>query len=182
MDFSNLTWIPAANFSKNRNGVKPRLIVIHTAETPENEGRAKQVAAYFSSKKVQASAHYSIDDKMIIKSVLEADTAWAVDDWQLNLASISVEHCGSASQGLDGWKDIYSEAELNLSANLTAWISKRWNIPKIKITPEEILAGASGFCGHADITIAKKIAGGHTDPGKFFPWTHYMNLVNSIPN
>ena len=64
-------------------------------------------------------------------------------------------------------------------AVLAADIAKRHNIPLVKVSPADILAGKSGFCGHIDITVAKKIAGGHTDPGANFPWDAYLALVKS---
>lgn len=170
----------AVNFSKGRGGHIPHLIVVHTMETPESEGRAKQVAGWFAGKTApQASAHYMVDDKQVVQSVSEFDTAWACDDWLLNQQSISIEHAGSASQSPEQWNDAYSQAELKLSAQLAAEIAKRYRIPAIKLTPADILVGKAGFCGHADITAAKKIAGGHTDPGTHFPWDTYLGLVKS---
>ena len=168
----------AKNFTKGRSNHNPRLIIIHTMETPESAGRAKQVATWFNGKTApQASAHYMVDDKQIVQSVLEADTAWACDDWELNQVSISIEHAGSASQTPAQWADAYSTAELSLSAKLSADIAKRWSIPLVKLTPDDILAGKAGFAGHLDITKAKKIAGGHTDPGVNFPWETYLKLI-----
>ena len=172
----------AENYTKGSNGNIPHLIVVHTMETPESEGRAKQVAGWFAGKTApQASAHYMVDDKQIVQSVSEFDTAWAVDDYTLNQQSISIEHAGSASQSAAQWEDAYSQAELALSASLASQIAARYRIPLVKLTPEEILAGKSGFCGHVDITVAKKIAGGHTDPGSDFPWTEYLAKVQSQP-
>lgn len=158
--------------------MKPRLIVIHTMETPETVGRAKQVWRWFASKfSPQASPHYLTDAFAVEQSVLETDTAWAVDDRSLNQASISIELSGMASQTPAQWADPYSMAELALVAKLAAAISKRHNIPTVHLTPGQILSGKSGFCGHNDITVAKKIRGGHTDPGTNFPWTQFLALV-----
>jgi N-acetyl-anhydromuramyl-L-alanine amidase AmpD len=171
-------FVQATHYTKGRGGNKPRLIVVHTMETPESEGRAKQVAAWFAGTTApQASAHYMCDDKDVIQSVQEADTAWAVDDFALNEQSISIEHAGSAAQSAAQWADGYSLAELKISAALAADIAKRNNIPAVKLTPADVLAGKSGFVGHNDITIAKKISGGHSDPGANFPWTQYLNLI-----
>jgi N-acetyl-anhydromuramyl-L-alanine amidase AmpD len=164
----------AANYTKGRQGNVPNLIVIHTMESPESVGAAKQVANWFAGKTApQASAHYMVDNDLIVQSVQEADTAWAVDDWHYNTVSISIEHAGSAKQTAQQWQDPYSQAEL------AADIAKRWHIPAVKLSPEDILSGKSGFCGHVDITVAKKIAGGHTDPGSNFPWTQYLKLVGA---
>ena len=174
-------FIQAKHYTVGRNGIKPRLIVIHTMETPENYGRAHQVATWFSGANApQASAHYMVDNEDIYQTVKETDTAWAVDDWDLNQCSVSVEHAGNAAQTPSQWTDAYSKAELALSARLTADIAHRWGIPAVKLSPADILAGKAGFCGHNDITAAKKIAGGHTDPGPNYPWATYIAQVNAI--
>ena len=172
--------IKAKHYTPGRGGHTPRLIVIHTMETPENRGRAHQVAVWFSGpSSPQASAHYLVDDAEVYISVKEEDTAWAVDDFALNQESISIEHAGVAAQTSQEWQDNYSKHELENSARLASAIAKRWNIPVVKLTPADILAGKAGFCGHSDITAAKKIAGGHTDPGPNFPWDKYLGLVKS---
>ena len=176
----NIPFIGARHFTAGRGGNKPRLIVIHTMETPENNGRAYQVAQWFAgTSSPQASAHYMVDNAEVYQSVKEEDTAWAVDDFGLNQQSISIEHAGYASQSPTQWQDSYSKAELTLSAGLAAQIAARWSIPAVKLSPADILAGKSGFCGHADITAAKKIAGGHTDPGVSFPWDIYLTAVKA---
>jgi len=173
-------FITAKHFSVGRGTHKPHIIVIHTMETPENRGRAHQVAVWFSGANApQASAHYMVDDSEIYQTVKEENSAWAVDDWELNQQSISIEHAGTASQSLVQWQDDYSKSMLANSAKLAADICKRWSIPIVRLTPQDIIAGKSGFCGHNDITHAKKIAGGHTDPGPNFPWNAYLKLVQS---
>ena len=118
-------FIGAKHFTVGRNNNKPRMIVIHTMETPENNGRAYQVAQWFAGpSSPQASAHYMVDNAEIYMSVKEEDTAWAVDDFALNQQSISIEHAGSASQTPAQWSDAYSKQELALSAKLSADIRK----------------------------------------------------------
>lgn len=173
-------FIQAKHYTAGRGGKTPKLIVIHTMETPQTEGRANQVALWFAgSNAPQASAHYMVDDKEIIQTVNEADTAWAVDEFDLNEESISIEHAGYAAQTPAVWADAYSTAELALSASLSADIAKRHGIPVVRLTPAQIVAGESGFCGHVDITDAFKIAGGHTDPGANFPWASYLKAVQA---
>ena len=174
----------AKYFSPGRGAYKPHIIVIHTMETPENTGRAKQVWQWFAGKTApQASAHYMTDSHDVFQSVKETDTAWAVDDFPLNQQSISIELAGSASQTPAQWADSYSRAELKIVAQLCADIAKRWNIPIIKLSPADILAGKSGFCGHVDITVAKQIKGGHTDPGSNFPWADFIaSITHTAPS
>lgn len=164
-------FIQAVHFTKGRGNNAPRMIVLHTMETPETEGRARQVATWFAGKTApQASAHYCVDDKEIIKSVSELDTAWAVDDFPLNQQSISIELAGAASQTVAQWADVYSKGELTHLVELIKGIMAQHKIPAIHLTGAQILDGKSkGIAYHNDITVAKKIAGGHTDPGKNFP-------------
>ena len=167
--------IQAAHSSPGRGGHKPVLIVIHTMETPETEGRAKQVTQWFGGHTApQASAHYCVDDKFIYQAVKEEDTAWAVDDFLLNQKSISIELAGSASQTPKQWNDAYSKAQMVLVAQLVADIAKRNKIPLVRLTGNSVLTD-SGICGHFDITLAKHIAGGHTDPGISYP---YQTLIS----
>ena len=171
-------FLQAKYYTPGRGGTLPRLIVIHTMETPETYGRAKQVWRWLWGKtSPKASAHYMTDATTIEQSVLETDTAWAVGDWLLNRASISIELSGEASQTKAQWADAYSTAELTLVAGLVKEIATRHGIPLVRLTPADILAGKSGLCGHIDITVAKKIKGGHIDPGARFPWIDLLVKV-----
>ena len=171
-------FIPSKHFTHGRGGHPVKLIVVHTMEAPESAGRALQVAQWFAGPTApQSSVHFCVDNKTIIRCVDEQDTAWAVDDWGLNQQSISIEHAGFAAQTPPQWHDPYSQAMLKISAQLVAQLCRRHNVPKVKLSPAEIAAGKSGICGHADITAAKHIVGGHTDPGPNFPWADYMKLV-----
>ena len=63
-----------SNYRKGRNGVQ--FIVIHY--TGNDGSTAWQNAHYFHESKVEASAHYFIDNDSIFASVPEEDTAWSV--------------------------------------------------------------------------------------------------------
>ena len=170
----------AEHFTVGRNGNKIKYIIIHTMETPETKGRAKQVWQWFAGKTApQASAHYMVDATDILQSVEDLDTAWAVNDFPLNCQSISIELSGSASQTPAQWADAYSKAELANAAKLCADLAKKYKIPAVKLSPADILAGKSGFAGHVDITVAKAVKGGHTDPGKSFPWVLFLTQVQA---
>lgn len=168
--------IPSAHFSKGRGGNKPLWIFIHTMECGESENKAAQVANWFAGKTApQASAHYCVDDKQIYQCVAESDTAWSVDDFDTNQKSISIELAGAASQALAQWGDPYSKAQMALTQKLVADICKRNKIPLRRITPAYINSNSPGIGGHIDVTQAKKIVGGHTDPGINYP---YLTLIS----
>jgi len=173
--------IPAKNFSIGRGGKSVRMIVIHTMETPETPKRAEQVAQWFGGATApKASAHYCVDNTDIIQSVVDANTAWAVDDFDLNQQSISIELAGSASQSVAQWHDTYSTQEFAKLVELSKSLAKTYKIPAVRLTPSQILDGKTkGFCGHNDITEAKKIAGGHSDPGKNFGWSEFLKALSN---
>lgn len=172
-------FIQAKHFTAGRGTHTPRIIVLHTMETPETESRAKQVASWFAgSTAPQASAHYCVDDKDIIQSVKDTDTAWAVDDFDLNQQSISIELAGTAAQTAPQWHDAYSTAEFAQLVALSKALGAKYGIPAVHLTAAQILDGKTkGFCYHHDITIAKKIAGGHTDPGANFPIADFLKAL-----
>ena len=166
------------NFTSGRGGQKIRLIVIHTMECGETIGKAKQVLNWFTGKtSPKASAHYLADSKEIYQLISDDDTAWAVADQLLNQQSISIELAGSAFQTPAQWVDSYSKGELEIVAKLASELAKKYGIPAVKLSPADIIAGKSGFCGHADITVAKKVKGGHIDPGVSFPWSTFIAKV-----
>jgi len=177
-----IPFIKAKNFTKGRGGKKVKLIVIHTMESGEQPNKAKQVAQWFAGKTApDASAHYCIDDKYIVSAVDEKDTAWACAQGDTNRTSISIELAGKASQTKTQWNDKYSAAMLALTANLVAELCIKYDIPVKKLTPNQVRTG-SGIIGHVDVTLGYRIHGGHTDPGKNFPWKDFIAMVESNYN
>lgn len=154
-----------------------RLVVVHTMETGESRDVAENVARFFATTAVKASAHYCIDNDSIVKTVRVADVAWAAPG--VNHDGIHLEHAGRASQGSRGWKDKYSAAMLARSARLSARLSIAYNIPVRHLAVDELRAGKRGFIGHVDATHAYGPSGGHTDPGSSFPWDRYLAMVRA---
>lgn len=155
-----------------------RLIVIHTMETPEQQGRARWCAQYFAGPGApQASAHACIDDQEVVLCLPPSATAWAAPG--ANSDGYQVEHAGYASQGAAGWADAYSQRMLALSATHTAQIARAAGIPLRHLTDGELAAGQAGFVGHDQVSRVYKLSD-HTDPGPAFPWTQYMNLVAGV--
>jgi N-acetyl-anhydromuramyl-L-alanine amidase AmpD len=154
------------------------LLVIHTMECQELPGVAKRVAAWFmGATKPEASANFTIDNKDTIPVVDVKDIAWHAGDWTTNVRSIGYELAGKAAQTATDWKDPYSLAVLDNAARRVGADCKAYKIPVVKLTPEQVKAGAKGICGHIDVSKAFAVAGGHTDPGTAFPWTDFLALV-----
>ena len=68
---------------------------------------------------------------------------------------------------------------MKLVVALVADIAKRNGIKIARVNADRVL-NDSGICGHVDITTAKKIAGGHTDPGKNYPYTALIERAKAI--
>lgn len=159
-----------------------RLVVIHTAECPERENAATNVMNYLkdpksaTGKKINASAHYCVDNASIICGCDEGHTAWHAG--AVNEVSIGIEHAGYAKQNESDWSDKYSEGMLGLSAWLVADICDRWGIAKVKLSDSELRSGASGVVGHDQ--VSRVFGGTHWDPGPKFPWDSYMSMVQEV--
>ena len=158
---------------------------MHTAENQELPGQAVHLEQWFAgSSSPQASAHEMIDNKQIVTSVDDADTAWAVDDFPLNLVSKSYELTGHASNTAKDWADAYETAVIKLAEGEFKKDMKKYGIPAHHLTSSEILAihngnkTLKGICTHADISNALKIAGGHQDPGPNFPMADFMKAIS----
>jgi N-acetyl-anhydromuramyl-L-alanine amidase AmpD len=155
--------------------IKPvQLIVIHSAETPETAQAAENVAHYFATTDVKASAHFTVDNNSIVQSVRVEDTAWHCKNANAN--GIGIEHAGRANQTAEQWLDDYGCAMLELSAKLAAELCKQFHIEPVRA---EFLSGMSptvvrpGFCGHRDVPGH----GSHSDPGPGFPFAYYLGRV-----
>jgi N-acetyl-anhydromuramyl-L-alanine amidase AmpD len=177
--------IRAKNAGPPRPGQTLDLVVIHTMEAPEHAGTARAVAEWFTTdmlgrdgKPHPASAHYCIDADEVIQSVPEDVVAWAAP--HANRQGVHLEHAGYAAQTAIDWDDDYSRRVLARSAELAADIARRHGIPIERLTVDQVRAGARGFCGHVEVSLAFPSAhpeNDHHDPGPAFPWDRYLELV-----
>ena len=152
-----------------------RLIVIHTMEAPEGPQTAENIAAYFASGAVVASAHACVDQDSVVVCLPPSDTAFAAPG--ANADGYQIEHAGYASQDGAGWNDAESQSMLKLSAAHAREIALAAGIPLKHLTNAELAAGEAGFVGHNQVSDVYKRSD-HWDPGTNFPWSQYMSLVN----
>lgn len=152
-----------------------RLIVIHTMEAPEGPQTAENIAAYFASGDVVASAHACVDQDSVVVCLPPTATAFAAPG--ANADGYQIEHAGYASQDGAGWADEASQSMLRLSAAHARAIALAAGIPLRHLTDDELAAGAAGFVGHDQVSRVYKRSD-HWDPGQSFPWSEYMGLVN----
>lgn len=128
---------------------------------------------YFS----EGIVSHNCDNNSITQSVRERDTAFHAK--QGNARGIGIELCQRANQTVAQWEDAFSAAVLVLASELCARISQRWSIPVVRLSPQQILDGVPGFCGHVDFTRAFAVKGGHQDPGPRFPWERFIDQVKA---
>jgi N-acetyl-anhydromuramyl-L-alanine amidase AmpD len=154
-------WIPASpsnyTVSSRPTAYPIQYVVIHvTQETFQDTRRI------FQDPSRRVSSHYLLAsaDGYIAQFVREKDIAWHAGNWTYNTRSIGIEH--------EGWVDQpewFTEVMYRQSAQLTAAICSRYGIPKTR----------TRIIGHNEVPGAT-----HTDPGPYWNWSKYMQLVNSF--
>ncbi|GES29186.1 N-acetylmuramoyl-L-alanine amidase [Streptomyces angustmyceticus] len=152
-------WAPASpsNFTAaNRPAKYPvDMVVIHvTQETYKN------TLKLFKSPRHKAAAHYVVRsaDGALAQCVREHDVAWHAGNWGYNTRSIGIEHEGWIDDPTWFTDELYAQ-----SARLTAAICGRYGIP---VDREHIV-------GHVEVPGTD-----HTDPGEFWDWARYLQLVH----
>ena len=141
----NITFKPcnAANYKKGRTAPVKYIVIHYTAG---NGDTAKNNADYYASAKIEASAHYFVDEGNIIyQSVKDTDTAWSVGGTRVykhkecrNANSINIELCsrnrnGSGKPASDGgW--YFKPETVNNALELTRFLMSKYNIP-----PENVI-------------------------------------------
>ncbi|MET9827774.1 N-acetylmuramoyl-L-alanine amidase [Streptomyces sp. NPDC006385] len=136
-------------------------IVIHDTEGAW-EGVLKMV-----QDPTYVSWQYSLrsTDGHIAQHVKAKDVAWHAGNWYVNAKSIGLEHEGFLAQP-DAW---YTEAMYRSSARLVTYLAKKYGIP---LDRQHIL-------GHDTVPgpTTSTIRGMHTDPGPYWDWRHYFELL-----
>ncbi len=170
------SFIPARWYTPT-SGRSVRLVVIHTIEGPEKGDSAEATARWFQTlpPERKVSSHYLIDANSIVQAVRERDVAYAAPG--ANHDGIQLEHAGRARQTKAEWLDEYSLAMLRRSAELTAYLCRKYKLPLRWLSPQDLLAGRRGITSHANVSQAYKRSD-HTDPGSHFPEGLYLALVN----
>jgi N-acetylmuramoyl-L-alanine amidase len=161
-------WIPSPNYS-SRGGASVRLIVLHTTEGARTY---QDLGAFFARSSSGVSSQVGIDDTLgtIGEYVKRANKAWTQGN--ANPVSTSAEQCAFAA-----WTGAEWDKHPNMLANTAAWIAEEaafYNIPIVKLTPAQAQGSGRGVCGHVDLG---SWGGGHTDPGKGYPWDKVLAMA-----
>lgn len=151
--------------AKRPKDLKIRYVVIHDTELSYDKTKK-----LFADPTAAVSAHYVIrsSDGEVTQMVPTRDVAWHAGNWDFNAHSVGIEHEGYAAKGAS-W---YTEPMYKSSARLTRYLAKRFGIPMDR----------GHIIGHDNVPgqSAKATAGMHHDPGPFWDWDHYMNLVRGV--
>ena len=137
-------------------------IVIHDTEA------TWETTLRLVSDKTYVSWQYSLRsaDGHIAQHVKAKDVAWQAGNWYINSKSIGLEHEGFAAQGT--W---YTEAMYRSSAKLVRYLAAKHRIPLDR----------AHIIGHDNVpgTIPSTVRGMHWDPGPYWDWAHYFELLRA---
>ncbi|MFJ5230068.1 ricin-type beta-trefoil lectin domain protein [Kitasatospora sp. NPDC088391] len=148
------------------DGQQIQYIVIH-----DTEGGFEGSISTFQNPSSQASAHYIVrsSDGHVTQLVNNRHVAWHAGNKTVNMHSIGIEHEGYAfPSDRPTW---YSEQLYQSSATLVRYLAGRYGIP---LDREHVI-------GHDDVPgpVQANVAGMHWDPGTFWDWSHYMDLLGA---
>ncbi len=148
------------------NDMQIKYIVIH-----DTEGSYQSAISHFQDTSAYVSANYVIrsSDGAITQMVANHDVAWHAGDWWVNMHSIGIEHEGVAAAGAS-W---YTEAMYRSSAQLVRYLANKYHIPLDRAH----IIGHDNVPGLSDAHVV----GNHWDPGPYWDWNHYMDLVQGVP-
>lgn len=155
-DYPSALWVPASSSNYSvRDSRTINYIVIHVTQ-----GSYSGSISWFQNPQAQTSAHYVIrsSDGQVTQMVQNKDIAWHAGNWDYNTKSIGIEHEGYVSD--PSW---FTDTMYRSSANLTKWLGQKYNIPLDR----------THIIGHNQVPGAT-----HTDPGTYWDWSYYMQLVN----
>ncbi|MFD3337181.1 N-acetylmuramoyl-L-alanine amidase [Streptomyces sp. NPDC058700] len=113
------------------------------------------------------SWHYSLRsaDGHIANHLRAKDVGWHAGNWYVNSKAIGLEHEGFLAEG-GQW---YTEAMYRTSARLVRHLAKKYRIPLDR----------AHVIGHDNVpgTVPANVAGMHQDPGPYWDWDHYFDLL-----
>lgn len=130
------------NYTKANNRKIEYIVIHYTAGVSSKVGRARGTATWFNNASAQASAHYIVDDGLVVQAVADNNIAWHcgaksyTHAFCRNANSIGIEICSNHDNFINydktpasdpGWY-FTKEAKEN-AAKLTAELMKKYNIP-----------------------------------------------------
>jgi hypothetical protein len=149
-------------------------VVIHdTGNTATAKAEANFAATRTDPQSLWTSCHAYVDTSGPLGSLSLNRQAWAAFSYA-NQHGLHIEMCGMNT----GAPGAVPAATIAHTAALTAVLCDLAGIPKVHRSPAQVAAGASGICGHYDITRGLGV-GDHDDPGPNFDWGRFVALVQA---
>lgn len=152
-DYPAALWVPADpnNYTTGRTA-KIDKVIIHVTQ-----GSYAGSISWFQDPVSEVSAHYVVrsSDGQITQMVRDADTAYHARS--ANASALGIEHEGFIDDPT--W---FTDAMYRSSAALTASLCDKYGIPKDR----------THIIGHSEAP-----GNDHTDPGPYWDWNRYMELV-----
>lgn len=179
-----VVWIPAAPGNYDSNRVGHDLALFH-----DIEGDAPGAIARFQEPGQEASAQLVLDpdNHRVVQMVgIEDVVAYGCGNYAYNQKADQVEGPGYSGQP-------YSAAAIDLYVDAGITLAQYGQLPPVRLTKMQVVAGLRGFCGHEDIPNPDipvdqldvnnpRHWGGeenHTDPGPTFPWADVMQRITA---
>ncbi|MEE1773059.1 N-acetylmuramoyl-L-alanine amidase [Streptomyces sp. JV185] len=152
-DYPSALWVPANpnNYAKGRSA-KIDKVIVHVTQ-----GSYAGSISWFQNPASEVSAHYVVrsSDGEITQMVRDSDTAYHARS--ANSSALGIEHEGFIDD--PSW---FTDTMYRSSAALTKYLCDRYGIPKDR----------AHIIGHSEAP-----GNDHTDPGPYWDWTRYMQLV-----
>lgn len=143
--------------------MKIKYIVIH-----DTEGSYESAISWFQNPASYVAVPYIIrsSDGAVTQMVRTKDVGWQAGNWYTNMHSIGIEHEGIAAEG-GSW---YTEAMYRSSAKLVRYLADRYDIP----LDRQHIIGHDQVQGINPARVPRM----HYDPGPFWDWDYYMDLLH----
>ena len=156
-------WLPSPNYSSRNSSV--RLIVIHSSEGAQTY---QSLGSFFANPSSQVSSHVGIDNtaNTVGEYVRRENKAWTAGN--ANPVAVQAELC-TPSGASASWSTAQWNSNPTMLANLAQWIREEaaaYNIPIVRLTPQQAQGNGRGICQHSDLG---SWGGGHVDCGPAFP-------------
>ncbi|SCF69309.1 peptidoglycan-binding protein [Streptomyces sp. Ncost-T10-10d] len=152
-DYPSALWVPAHanNFAVGRTARIDK-VIIHVTQ-----GSYAGSISWFQNPTAEVSAHYVVrsSDGQITQMVRDSDTAYHARGQ--NASALGIEHEGFIDD--PSW---FTDTMYRSSAALTRHLCDRYGIPKDR----------AHIIGHSEAP-----GNDHTDPGPYWDWNRYMQLV-----
>ncbi|MGZ4442796.1 MAG: N-acetylmuramoyl-L-alanine amidase [Nocardioidaceae bacterium] len=113
--------------------------------------------------------NYSIrsSDGQVAQHLDPKDVGWHAGNWYVNMHAIGIEHEGYAAQG-GTW---FTESMYQTSATLVRYLANEYHVPLDR----------AHIIGHDQVpgVDPAHVAGMHWDPGPYWDWEHYFDLLGA---